>query len=187
MELMTIYAVSREFNVSTRTLRYYEQIGLLQSAKKEDYAYRAYDDAAVKRLRQILLLRKLRISLKDIGVLLKNNDAAAAVEVFSKSLNEISSEIAALSVIRSILQTLIERLMDTAGVRFDPDILKEESMVKIVGSLVSSKFNFKEDRSMEMEELNKANENLSRLKNPRIFYLPPFAVAASRYIGENPE
>ncbi len=34
-------------NISTRTLRYYEQIGLIESVKKEDYAYRTYDEAAV--------------------------------------------------------------------------------------------------------------------------------------------
>jgi len=35
MELQTISEVSKQFNISTRTLRYYEQIGLLQSTKKK--------------------------------------------------------------------------------------------------------------------------------------------------------
>jgi hypothetical protein len=38
-----------------------------------------------------------------------------------------------------------------------------------------------------MEDLNRASESLSTLKNVRIIHLPPCTVAASHYIGENPE
>jgi len=38
MELQTISQVSKSFGISTRTLRYYEQLGLIKSIKKEDYA-----------------------------------------------------------------------------------------------------------------------------------------------------
>lgn len=50
MELITISEVSKNFRVSTRTLRYYEQIGLLKSSEKEGYAYRAYDEGAILHL-----------------------------------------------------------------------------------------------------------------------------------------
>jgi len=60
MELQTISQISKLFGIPTRTLRYYEQIGLIQPTKKEDFAYRAYDNAAVQRLQQILVLRHLR-------------------------------------------------------------------------------------------------------------------------------
>ena len=38
-----------------------------------------------------------------------------------------------------------------------------------------------------MDDLNKANDTLSTLKNVRIIHLAPFTVAASHYFGENPE
>ncbi len=69
MKLTTITEISREMSLSTRTLRYYEQIGLIESVKKEDYAYRTYDEATVTRLQQILVLRKLRIPLKQIALI----------------------------------------------------------------------------------------------------------------------
>lgn len=47
MKYTTISQVSRGFNVSTRTLRYYEELGLLKSARRENYAYRVYDEEAV--------------------------------------------------------------------------------------------------------------------------------------------
>ena len=67
MELKTITQVSRFFGVSTRTLRYYEQIGLISPVKKENFSYRAYDKDTVKRLKQIIILRKLRIPLGNIA------------------------------------------------------------------------------------------------------------------------
>ncbi len=61
MEAMTISQVSKSYTISTRMLRYYEQAGLIESFRQEDYAYRLYDEAALVRLRQILLLRRLRV------------------------------------------------------------------------------------------------------------------------------
>ena len=42
--------MTKNLGISTRTLRYYEQIGLIESIKKDDYAYRTYDEATVTRL-----------------------------------------------------------------------------------------------------------------------------------------
>jgi len=50
MKLTTISDISREMNISTRTMRYYEQIGLIESVKKEDYAYRTYDETTIIRM-----------------------------------------------------------------------------------------------------------------------------------------
>lgn len=65
MELLSISRVSQMFHISTRTLRYYEQIGLITPQKKENFAYRTYDEEAIVRLQQIIVLRnypKLRMS-----------------------------------------------------------------------------------------------------------------------------
>ena len=84
MEAMTISQVSKSYSISTRMLRYYEQIGLIESFRKEDYAYRMYNKTALSRLSQILILRKLRIPLKQIQEILQKPDAVTAIEVFNK-------------------------------------------------------------------------------------------------------
>lgn len=84
MELITISEVSKNFRVSTRTLRYYEQIGLLKSTKKEGYAYRVYDEEAILRIQQIIILRKLHISLKQIGNILEDEETVTVIEIFKK-------------------------------------------------------------------------------------------------------
>ena len=48
--LVKIRDLSVKYNISARTLRYYEDMGLIQSTRSEEYAYRLYDEAAIKRL-----------------------------------------------------------------------------------------------------------------------------------------
>ena len=108
MNLQTISQVSREFSISTRTLRYYEQIGLINPVKNDDYAYRTYDEGTIIRLQQIIILRKLRIPLKDIAKIIKNESSALAIDVFRQNISDIDDEVTALSTIRSILQSFVD-------------------------------------------------------------------------------
>lgn len=185
MKLMTISEVTNTFNVSTRMLRYYDEIGLLPSSRMEDYAYRVYDESAVRRLQQILTLRKLRISLKKIALILECPEQMKIVEVFYESMNELDDEISALQTIRDILRMFITRLNTAAHTNVKLDMFDDGEIMSVIQTLSLSKINFKEERSMD--NLNKANETLSTLKNVRIIYLPPCTVAASHYFGENPE
>jgi len=184
MELQTISQISKQFNISTRTLRYYEQIGLIQSIKKDDFAYRTYDENTVMRLQQIIVLRKLRIPLKQIATILQSDDTAIAIETFEQNLDEIEDEITALSTIKSVIRSLLERLhIQSDRLR----LLDDESLLEIVDSLTASKIKFKEEKSME--DINKASEKLNKLqdKDVRIIYLPPMTVAAAYASGEGCE
>ncbi len=184
MELQSISQVSKLFNISTRTLRYYEQIGLIQAVKKDNFSFRMYDKETQLRLKQIIVLRKLRIPLKSIADILQMDDVALTIEVFQQNLNEIDNEITALSTIKNVIQSFVERLnIQNAKLK----LLDDESLLEIVDSLTVSKINFKEDKIMD--DLNKANERLNKLtdRDVRIIYLPPATVAAAHYIGEGPE
>ena len=52
--------------VSTRTLRYYDVIGLLKPARINSSGYRIYGQSEVDRLQQILFYRELGVSLEGI-------------------------------------------------------------------------------------------------------------------------
>ena len=182
MELQTISQISKLFNISTRTLRYYEQIGLIHPIKKEDFAYRTYDENAVKRLQQIVILRKLRIPLKQIAEILKSEDTTVAINTLRQNLSEIEDEITALSTIKSVIQAFLERLhLQNDALR----LLDDESLLEIVDSLTASKINFKEDKTMD--DLNKASDKLDKLTDVRVVYLPPMTVAAASATGEDCE
>ena len=64
--LIKIKDITTKYDITARTLRYYEEMGLITSTRSDDYAYRMYDENTANRLEQILILRKLNISIKDI-------------------------------------------------------------------------------------------------------------------------
>lgn len=68
--MRTVNEVSKLTGVSVRTLHYYDTIDLLKPAKITEAGYRLYDDAALKRLQNILLFRELEFSLKEIKAIL---------------------------------------------------------------------------------------------------------------------
>ncbi len=139
MELQTVQQVTKKYQISARMLRYYEKIGLLQSSRKEGYAYRVYDETAQRRIGQILILRKLRVSMKQIGVILSEPAATEAIEIFKQNISELEGEIHALSVIRDILARLAAELQEKAHVRLEIDALMESPVLSVVQSLSLSK------------------------------------------------
>lgn len=185
MEIMTVSELSRKFQVSTRMLRYYEKMGLLTSHRKEDYAYRVYDEIAVKRLQQIIILRKLRIPLKQIAIILDDHGQSQALRILRKNISELDDEIIALDKIREILRCFLSRLDECISKSVRLDLLEDSELLKVVDALSLSKINFKEKWSME--ELNKASEVIESRMALRIVYLPQATVAASQYTGNNPE
>ena len=64
MDLIKITDLANSFDVTSRTLRYYEQVGILESNRIPDSKYRYYDKDAVLRMKQITILRKLQIPIK---------------------------------------------------------------------------------------------------------------------------
>jgi MerR family transcriptional regulator, repressor of the yfmOP operon len=79
--LLRIGDVAEAAGTTTRTIRYYEQIGLLPgSAERQAGAHRAYTGADVERLRHILRLKELLgVSLEDLKLLVEAEDARAAL------------------------------------------------------------------------------------------------------------
>jgi len=167
MELQTIRQVSLDYGVSARMLRYYEQIGLLESRRVDDYAYRVYDENAVKKLQQIIILRKLQIPMKQIKDILNNQNAVEVIEIFKQSINELDEQITALSTVKSILAHFITELQEKADVNLKLDLLNDKTMLAAVNALSFSENKIKE--KISIEELNKASETLSKKNQLKIF------------------
>ncbi|WP_099469042.1 effector binding domain-containing protein [Konateibacter massiliensis] len=185
MELMTVSEVSKVFHISTRMLRYYEKIGLIESAKKEDYAYRVYDETAISRLQQIIILRKLHIPLKQIAVILNDDCQQETLRILLQKMAELDEDIHALKIVRDILNAFTIRLNASLEKHIRLDIIKDQDLIEITNTLLLPKSSLKEECAMSA--LNNANEKIESKMDIRILYLPPTTVAASQYIGENPE
>jgi len=70
----TIKKLSQLAGVSSRTLRYYDEIGLLKPCRVSSSGYRIYGEKEVDLLQQILLYRSMDIKLEDIKEIIYNKD-----------------------------------------------------------------------------------------------------------------
>ena len=78
--LLRIQEVAEEVGLTARSIRYYEERGLLKPAARSEGAYRLYDADDIERLRYIKGLRDdAGFSLADIGQLLEDETARARI------------------------------------------------------------------------------------------------------------
>lgn len=84
----TVQKLGRLAGVSARTLRYYDEIGLLKPARTNSAGYRLYGPAEVDRLQQILFYRELGLSLERIKEIITapSFDRAAALRGHRRQL-----------------------------------------------------------------------------------------------------
>lgn len=84
----TVQKLARMAGVSTRTLRYYDEIGLLEPARKNSSGYRIYGSKEVDKLQQILFYRELGLDLDSIQKVISNPsfDGPAALRMHREKL-----------------------------------------------------------------------------------------------------
>ena len=78
---LRIGEVAEATGVTTRTIRYYEEIGLLDSSEpREEGKHRTYTEADVERVREVVRLRDLLgLSLEELRRLVEAETARAAI------------------------------------------------------------------------------------------------------------
>lgn len=70
--MKTVKDMSEITGVSIRTLRYYDEIGLLKPTDLTEAGYRLYDNKALEKLQEIMFFRELDIPLIDIKKIMEN-------------------------------------------------------------------------------------------------------------------
>lgn len=99
--------VAIKFGISKRTIKYYEEIGILKSYREEGSNYRVYDQSSLDRLEKILILRRLNFTINDICQILAS-DNKRAQEIFQDKLESIRDEINALTALQSIVKSFLD-------------------------------------------------------------------------------
>lgn len=86
----TVQKLGQLARISTRTLRYYDEIGLLKPARINSSGYRIYGSAEVDRLQQILFYRELGVNLDSIKEIMTSEefDGATALKEHREKLLE---------------------------------------------------------------------------------------------------
>jgi len=105
----SINELSKLAGVSTRTLRYYDEIGLLSPKRARRNDYRVYGQNEVDLLQQILFFRELDVSLGEIKKIVcsKEYDRASALQEHLLALKKKREQL-------EILITNVEKTISTA-------------------------------------------------------------------------
>lgn len=80
--------LSKTLNVSVRTIRYYDQIELVQPSKKEAGGKRHYSKEDILKLQKILLLKSLNLSLEDSRSILLEQSMSSILLAHQSLLSE---------------------------------------------------------------------------------------------------
>lgn len=173
MDLIRINEVVDNFSISSRTLRYYEEIGLLWSNHPDNKSQRYYDTAALERLKQIIILRKLQIPVKDMVVIFKSENMAALIQAFVDKLESLDTEISALSELRLLVDDFLHKMLMSGIKKISGITLLYEETEKRLATV-------EKNETVTFEKLSKISREALRLHDVRIIRLPRMRVLTSR-------
>ncbi|MBW3602103.1 MAG: heavy metal-responsive transcriptional regulator [Actinobacteria bacterium] len=120
---MRIGQLAGRLGLNTRTVRYYESIGLLPEPERTAGGYRLYGEYDLQRLTFIRTAQRLGLTLDDIGEILAFRERGQTpcghvVELLQRHARELDQRIAELRELRDELDELVARagkLPDGAG------------------------------------------------------------------------
>ena len=111
---MNIGEVARRAGLNSRTIRFYESIGLVGAPERASSGYRDYGEKDVHRLRFVASARALGFSVEEIRQLLalyddRDRSSADVKNVVLHHVEEIDRKLAELAAMRRTLLHLAER------------------------------------------------------------------------------
>ena len=120
--------------VSTKTVRYYESIGLLAEPERTPAGYRVYDDAAVERLRFVRDAQATGLTLTEIASVLELKDAGSSscrhtTDLLERHLTDLDDQIRRLQSARQQLLQLADRAR-----ALDPGDCTDPNRCQVIGS-----------------------------------------------------
>jgi len=110
MKAYTISQLAKMAGVSVRTLRHYDQIGLLKPSSRTEAGYRLYERQDLLRLQQILFFRELDFPLSEIQDILDDPafDQVQALEGHRRRLERRMARLTQL--LRTLDKTLSQSM-----------------------------------------------------------------------------
>ena len=120
---MRIGELAERAGVTPRTIRYYEDLGLLGPNEREGQGFRYYTDNELFRLKKIDALKQMGLSLDEVGEVLPLycddptglNGKRRVLEILRAHLADVDERIACLGQLRADLQLHIDRIKEYIG------------------------------------------------------------------------
>jgi len=116
--MMHIGELAEKAGTTTRTVRYYEEMGLVTPEGRTPGGFRRYTEAQYVRLRMVLSLREMGFELESIGDILERRHhsqtgggfASVIVDDLHERLQEVNAEVSRLSRMREKIRQSIDSL-----------------------------------------------------------------------------
>lgn len=118
--LYTIGDAGKQVGLTTKTIRYYESIGLLSSSKRHENNYRMYTQADIQILSLIVEVKRLGLPLSEIKTIVRQftDEGCSHVATYLRThlpiyLEKIRSQMTELEALQKRLSTLQQTLDKT--------------------------------------------------------------------------
>ena len=118
-EFMQISDLAKALHITTRTIRLYEQMGLVEPPKRTEGGIRVYEKADIKRFKFVLKLKTLGLSLQEMKELadlynqeqLPDKIMPRLIELLDNHLSNIKKQLAGLQSLDKEITEYRERIV----------------------------------------------------------------------------
>ncbi|WP_306471447.1 MerR family transcriptional regulator, partial [Escherichia coli] len=107
--LLKVGELARRSGITVRTLHHYDSIGLLVPSARSDAGYRLYNRADITRLHHIQALRRMGVSLAEVGAILARSGLALPA-VIEQQIAMLDQQLAQIAALRGRLQYMHAQL-----------------------------------------------------------------------------
>ena len=162
------------YKISHRSLRYWEEVGIVLSTREEN-GYRYYDDLAVKQIQKIIVFRSLKFPISLIEKILICEETSNIMTLIEQHLLSLSKEVTVLGLIMEYIRILLRNIEDSNDI---------DQACTMVFELLSQE---------KLTSLSKKGElDMSKRKpllecGVRILRIPRLRVASIRMSGDGAE
>lgn len=108
-EYYKIGEISKLYNISTDSLRYYEEIGILRPRRDEN-GYRMYSVGDIRTLNVLRELRSIGFPMKDIKAHLKDFDVQQTLDMFAEAIERINRRQQELELLKKNVSERIDEI-----------------------------------------------------------------------------
>src|SRR6185369_2042321 len=118
--LTSISELSTTLGLTTRTLRYWEEVGIIESAERADGAARGYTPYYVRRIKFVMKLKHLGLTIKEMQSLYsfygdaKQTDMMipALIKTLDEHIETLDKRVANLTALRKEIMEYRQRMTD---------------------------------------------------------------------------
>ncbi|MBA3920944.1 MAG: MerR family transcriptional regulator [Nostocaceae cyanobacterium] len=98
---MRIGDLAQKAGITPRTIRYYENLGLIKPSEREGSGFRYYTETELARLQKISCLKSLGLTLEEI---------TSVIDLYSEEQTELKAKQKVLEILQTHLQETDEKI-----------------------------------------------------------------------------